>query len=520
MEHIVAEPAHYEALTSPALNGYGEEGKHTVDPAATPQHQSGNQNPPAAAAFYSKLSCRPALHLADDRQFEDDVVAFLDAIGEDKLAKNVRGRHIACNNTAMDLLGLYRAVVCVGGLTSNESYDAAGRYSGSINWAGEIFPAMHNFKRGHRATSIGTQLLTNYRKYLAAYEKAWADVDLATYAGRPLVQVAPGLAQRYQSADLAAHAAAATADVGPEGGGEEAGGVSASAARSPIPPVAPRDPPLAAPRRPPPLPSAPSPVMMRLAALELTGTRPPAGTLLIVHNLSGPTRRWPGIIASSEFLPSAVASGGLLAHAAPQGVLQPLDQTAGASSSVDQALPVLLLGTTTFGWAGWATCEDFEPSVLALPPSSLPDSRGALPADGGLHARAVKHARQLHQLGTENQDDMRTAAKMVLEAAAVHHLAAQLLAVENNLPLTAMTNPGWRQWSKWRAALPAVTTVADLLPRVVELAAGIRQQAMLSSLDRLLTDLHAQPPSHVTVASADRACAAVIAAIDWASFSQ
>lgn len=48
---------------------------------------------------------------------------------------------------------------------------------------------MHNFKRGHRATSIGTQLLTNYRKYLAAYEKAWADVDLATYAGRPLIQV-------------------------------------------------------------------------------------------------------------------------------------------------------------------------------------------------------------------------------------------------------------------------------------------------------------------------------------------
>lgn len=55
--------------------------------------------------------------------------------------------------------------------------------------AGEVFPAMHNFKRGHRATSIGTQLLTNYRKYLAAYEKAWADVDLATYAGRPLIQV-------------------------------------------------------------------------------------------------------------------------------------------------------------------------------------------------------------------------------------------------------------------------------------------------------------------------------------------
>lgn len=37
---------------------------------------------------------------------------------------------------------------------------------------------MHNYKRGHRATSIGTQLLSNYRKYLAGYEHAWAAVDL------------------------------------------------------------------------------------------------------------------------------------------------------------------------------------------------------------------------------------------------------------------------------------------------------------------------------------------------------
>lgn len=44
--------------------------------------------------------------------------------------------------------------------------------------AGDIFPSMSNYKRGHRATSIGTQLLSNYRKYLAAYERAWAAVDL------------------------------------------------------------------------------------------------------------------------------------------------------------------------------------------------------------------------------------------------------------------------------------------------------------------------------------------------------
>lgn len=32
---------------------------------------------------------------ADERQFEDDLVKFLEATGEERLAKNVRGRHIA-----------------------------------------------------------------------------------------------------------------------------------------------------------------------------------------------------------------------------------------------------------------------------------------------------------------------------------------------------------------------------------------------------------------------------------------
>lgn len=41
----------------------------------------------------------------------------------------------ACsNNTPIDMLGLYRAVVMHGGLTANEAYDPAGRYAGTINW--------------------------------------------------------------------------------------------------------------------------------------------------------------------------------------------------------------------------------------------------------------------------------------------------------------------------------------------------------------------------------------------------
>lgn len=52
--------------------------------------------------------------------------------------------------------------------------------------AGDIFPSMSNFKRGHRATSIGTQLLSNYRKYLAAYERAWATADLPLHPLPPV----------------------------------------------------------------------------------------------------------------------------------------------------------------------------------------------------------------------------------------------------------------------------------------------------------------------------------------------
>lgn len=87
------------------------------------------------------------------------------------------------------------------------------------------------------------------------------------------VQVAPAVAQQYHTADLAAHAAAALADGMTAAESSCVGQEGAHVTHA----------------RPPQL-GAPTAVMMRLAALELTGTRPPAGTLLIVHNLSGPTR--------------------------------------------------------------------------------------------------------------------------------------------------------------------------------------------------------------------------------------
>ena len=58
------------------------------------------------------------------------------------------------------------------------------------------------------------------------------------------------------------------------------------------------------------------------------------------------------------------------------------------------------------------------------------------------------------------------AAKQALEAAAVAHIAAHLLAVENNVPASALSQPRWEAWVLWRRALAAAVTVAQLTPLV------------------------------------------------------
>ena len=106
----------------------------------------------------------------------------------------VRNRDIACrlpytgshpgelgmcsNNLPLDIFGLYREVIGVGGFTNNERYDDTNRWKGGINFAGEVFPKMRNWTAGNRATSVGNQLHTNYRKFLLAYELAHRVVDL------------------------------------------------------------------------------------------------------------------------------------------------------------------------------------------------------------------------------------------------------------------------------------------------------------------------------------------------------
>ena len=82
------------------------------------------------------------------------------------------------NNTPIDIFGLYREVVRHGGFVDNERYDDYNRWIGGINFAGQIFPKMANYTPNNRATSIGNQLLSNYRKFLLAYEVAHRVKDL------------------------------------------------------------------------------------------------------------------------------------------------------------------------------------------------------------------------------------------------------------------------------------------------------------------------------------------------------
>ena len=93
------------------------------------------------------------------------------------------------NNRPLDIFGLYREVVRLGGLIANEKYDEGGRWIGGINFAGHIFPKLQNYTKDNRATSVGNQLLSNYRKFLYDYERAWRHRDLAGHKAKQCTDI-------------------------------------------------------------------------------------------------------------------------------------------------------------------------------------------------------------------------------------------------------------------------------------------------------------------------------------------
>ncbi|GMH45982.1 hypothetical protein BSKO_13946 [Bryopsis sp. KO-2023] len=127
---------------------------------------------------YVQSSLRGPVDECHPEAFEADLIAFLKQLGEDNKAEQIRNKRIQCNNRPLDVFGLYREVIHAGGLIANEAYDDTGRWVGRINFAGHVFPRMRNYTKDHRATSVGNQLLTNYRKFLYDYERAWRHIDL------------------------------------------------------------------------------------------------------------------------------------------------------------------------------------------------------------------------------------------------------------------------------------------------------------------------------------------------------
>eukprot|EP00192_Tetraselmis_astigmatica_P007651 CAMPEP_0117649096 /NCGR_PEP_ID=MMETSP0804-20121206/780_1 /TAXON_ID=1074897 /ORGANISM="Tetraselmis astigmatica, Strain CCMP880" /LENGTH=801 /DNA_ID=CAMNT_0005454791 /DNA_START=167 /DNA_END=2573 /DNA_ORIENTATION=+ len=161
-----------------------------------------------ANAKFVARSKRPDIEVCTTAQFEEDLIKYLEHRNEGPLAKQIKEKRVMCNTTPLDMLGLYRAVVDVGGLEANESYDENGRWTGRINFSGSVFRKMTNFTENNKATSIGNQLLTNYKKFLLSYERANASRDIKVTpepllgisnngrAGRPKGPSAPDLKLR------------------------------------------------------------------------------------------------------------------------------------------------------------------------------------------------------------------------------------------------------------------------------------------------------------------------------------
>ena len=72
----------------------------------------------------------------------------------------------------MDLFGLYRQVCARGGWGDN-----AQKPQRKLNWSRDIFPTLANFTSTHKATSVGHDLITNYKLYLLSYEQKHRKTD-------------------------------------------------------------------------------------------------------------------------------------------------------------------------------------------------------------------------------------------------------------------------------------------------------------------------------------------------------
>eukprot|EP00873_Tetraselmis_striata_P012340 jgi/Tetstr1/432604/TSEL_021973.t1 len=113
-----------------------------------------------ALAEYLERSVRPELTRCSEQEFLDDYKLFheITRYGSLKFSR-VHGE-------PLDIFNLYRQACDCGGFD---------KYADGINWTGQVFPAMKNWKDNHKQTGIGNHLRTQYCKLLLQYERVHQD---------------------------------------------------------------------------------------------------------------------------------------------------------------------------------------------------------------------------------------------------------------------------------------------------------------------------------------------------------
>ncbi|CAD7700851.1 unnamed protein product [Ostreobium quekettii] len=453
---------------------------------------------------YVSNSPRPPLDVCTSSEFEADLISFLRELGEGVKADQIRCKRVQCNNRPLDVFGLYTAVVECGGFIANEKYDEHKRWIGTLNFAGVIFPKLANYTKDNRATSVGNQLLCNYRKFLYDYERAWRHVDVFG-AERPW----PASGRRGAPGPAGPRAVDRAAGMEEMGCCEE-GCVGGSGTRGASP-----DSDLSGPsarrysallmlagimcaERDSPKPAACGPpgskgprdhwreAQRAVAKAEEDDDRgdrdaggspgvecghgeevdaeafprvpaPPAAApaqLLLARDPNRPGLLWPVVAAAREDLPASVAQG--YSNDVAKWVGFPLS----FKELIPGAVPVLVFGSDALGWAHEGLCQPFEPGLAAaLYQEAL---RSEDPSEEQVFYRRV--LKQALQYGADAQPaPVNCVAPISLEM-----VAANLVGLESDLPTEVLGGQNFATWHQWRTRV-----------RKAETAAGLASEALL-----------------------------------------
>ncbi|KAK9812968.1 hypothetical protein WJX72_006606 [[Myrmecia] bisecta] len=490
---------------------------------------------------------RPPLSQCTESQFERDLLMYLEGRGEGNLAKLLREKRVTCNNTPIDIFGLYREVTRNGGFLANERYDAYGRWVGGINFAGQIFPKMRNYTQNHRATSIGNQLLSNYRKFLVAYEVCHQHKDLdSLQPGSKAVSETQGASDA-----LAFLADVASADVGADDEpapkvtrGPRSKQVRTTGKRSVLEPgeelpVEQRK------RQRLPEPDVRSGSAARtvtvLRKAEHAAGRHPPGALLLAQDPRDLNRHWPVVVASMNDLPREVASGGTCALCEGTSFPLPLAE-ASTTGRPDDAYPVLIIGTQSLGWVEAGSCRPYSQSageaamVAVMPAFNRGRQAGSAPMQDDptntACSRALKLASQYNRAGDGHHCNM---ARSMAHTAGLRYVIGRLLELEGRLPEDALCCTSFQFWQSWRRSVERAESAAEITPQILALAHQLgpdvwrrgAADALWEELRYLLDmqpneapSLDAKSATHKpsigpTVLGADDAVTAMESAVDW-----